>query len=136
MNAGVRGASIPSHMIEHPLSAHYDIAHGAGLSIVIPAWLRVVRDRIPQRIVRFGHEILRLGDRLDGSATPEQADIVIDALIDWYRSIGTPVTFAEGGLTAVDVDACTAQALTLGKLWGVRGYTESDIREVYALCAG
>jgi len=136
MNAGVRGASIPVHMIEHPLSAHYDIAHGAGLSIVIPAWLRYVRDRIPERIVRFGREILRLGDALDGSNTPDQADIVIAALVEWYRSIGTPVTFAQGGLTNVDVDACTAQAIALGKLWGVPGHSESDIRAVYALCTG
>lgn len=136
MNAGLRGASIPSHMMEHPLSAHYDIAHGAGLSIVIPAWLRHMREKIADRIVRFGREILRLGDRLDGSDSPEQADIVIDALIDWYRSIGTPVSFSEGGLTDVDVDACTAQAITLGKLWRVPGHTESDIRAVYARCAG
>ncbi|MCE1274952.1 MAG: iron-containing alcohol dehydrogenase, partial [Chlorobiales bacterium] len=31
----------PVHMIEHTLSAHHDIAHGAGLAIVNPAWMRV-----------------------------------------------------------------------------------------------
>lgn len=135
MHSGVEGASIPNHMLEHPLSAHYDIAHGAGLSIVIPAWLRYRRDSITDRIVRFGREILRIGDRLDDLGRTAQAELVIEELTAWYRSIGTPVSFLEGGLTNVDTDICTAQAISLGKLWGVRGYTETDIQEIYRLCA-
>ena len=38
--AGVPGASFPSHALEHPISGVYDIAHGAGLSITTPAWLK------------------------------------------------------------------------------------------------
>lgn len=136
MNAGVGGAAIPNHMVEHPLSAYYDIAHGAGLSIVIPAWLSFMRDRITERIIRFGYEILQIGDRLDGRPPAEQADIVIAALTEWYRSIGTPVSFAEAGLDDVDIDRCTEQALSLSELWGVKGYTADDIREVYRRCAG
>lgn len=29
-----------SHKLEHELSALYDIAHGAGLAIVFPAWMK------------------------------------------------------------------------------------------------
>jgi hypothetical protein len=31
------------------------------------------------------------------------------------------------------IDICTDQALTLAQLWGVRGYTEHDVREIYRL---
>ena len=31
-----------SHNIEHELSAQYDIAHGAGLAIIFPAWMKYV----------------------------------------------------------------------------------------------
>lgn len=31
-----------SHNVEHQLSAHYDIAHGAGLAIIFPAWMKYV----------------------------------------------------------------------------------------------
>ncbi|MFP4210974.1 MAG: iron-containing alcohol dehydrogenase [Alkalispirochaeta sp.] len=127
-NAGVEGATIPNHMLEHPLSAHYGIAHGAGLSICIPGWLKYVKTRIPERIVRFGREVLRI----DASA-PEP---VIDALEEWYRSIGTPTTFAAAGLKSIDLDACVDQALTLGKLWRVSGYSSDDIRAIYRLCEG
>jgi alcohol dehydrogenase YqhD (iron-dependent ADH family) len=132
MNAGVVGASIPNHMLEHPLSAHYDIAHGAGLSVMIPAWLTYMRDHIGDRIERFGRTILRIGDRLDVVPAKQRPDVVIDALREWYRSIGTPVTFEEAGLDP-DIDVCTRQALTLAELWGVTGHTEQDIRGIYRL---
>ena len=136
MNAGVQGATLPNHMIEHPLSAHYDIAHGAGLSIVIPAWLKYAREQVTDRIISFGREVLRIGDRLEGQSAIQQADTVIAALEDWYRSIGTPVTLSEGGLTNVDVEACITQALSLGELWGVPGYDADAVRAVYDLCNG
>ena len=44
-NAGLEGAITPNHMLEHPMSALYNVAHGAGLSIVMPAWLRYKKNR-------------------------------------------------------------------------------------------
>ncbi len=134
VNAGVGGATIPNHMLEHPLSAHHDIAHGAGLSIIIPGWLKFARDRVSNRIIRFGREILRMGESLSGLSEAAQADLVISTLEQWYKKIGTPITFAEGGITEPLVDEYTVQAMVLGKTWGVPGYTEQDIREVYRLC--
>jgi alcohol dehydrogenase YqhD (iron-dependent ADH family) len=37
--AGMGVVGFPVHMIEHSLSALYDIAHGAGLSIMLPGWM-------------------------------------------------------------------------------------------------
>ena len=42
-----------SHNIEHELSAHYDIAHGAGLAIVFPAWMKYVLKHDVSRFVQF-----------------------------------------------------------------------------------
>ena len=42
-----RVADWASHKIEHELSALYDIPHGAGLAIIMPAWMKYVyRDNI------------------------------------------------------------------------------------------
>jgi len=43
----------PVHMIEHSLSAHHDIAHGAGLAVVGPAWMRYAGDTL--LVAREGH---------------------------------------------------------------------------------
>lgn len=134
LNAGVEGAAIPNHMIEHPLSGHYDIAHGAGLSIVFPAWMRFARHRHGDRIIRFGRKILGLESELDGLSHDEQVEATAVALERWYRHIGTPTTFAEAEIHDPDVAAMTAQAMTLSRMWGISGYSEDDVRAVYALC--
>ncbi len=141
--AGVDGASIPNHMLEHPLSAYHDIAHGAGLSIVIPAWLRYKKADIAPRIIRFGRNILRMGVELDGPprgsgfdvrSESEQADMVIDALENWYRKIGTPIRFDEGGIRDPDLEKLAGHALELARYWQVSGYTKEDIVKIYSLC--
>jgi alcohol dehydrogenase YqhD (iron-dependent ADH family) len=42
------------HAVGHELSLLYDIPHGASLSVVYPAWLKLQTDRIKDRISRFG----------------------------------------------------------------------------------
>jgi len=133
LKAGVEGASIPNHMIEHPLSGFYDVTHGAGLSIVIPAWLKYMKSSIEHRILLFGERVLGLESKLRGKAPSEGADIVIGELENWYRHIHTPVRLREAGIFSLDVDACTKQAMALSIYWDVPGYDEEDIRAIYAL---
>jgi alcohol dehydrogenase YqhD (iron-dependent ADH family) len=49
--AGTSGYSYPNHMIEHSLSALFNVPHGAGLSVVIPAWMKWYhgRNSVPVR---------------------------------------------------------------------------------------
>lgn len=42
------------HVVGHCLSVVYDVPHGASLSIVYPAWLKLQKDRIPERIKELG----------------------------------------------------------------------------------
>ena len=131
--SGVGGAATPNHMIEHPLSGFYDIAHGAGLSIVIPAWLKYMKPKIAHRILFFGERVMGQGKELEGKSDSEGADIVIKALENWYRHIHTPVRLKEAKIFSLDTDMCVKQAMELSVYWGVPGYTEKDIRAIYTL---
>ena len=57
-----------SHDIEHELSGIYDVAHGAGLAVVFPAWMKHVLehdvDRFVQWAVRVWNVELDVFDRL------------------------------------------------------------------------
>jgi alcohol dehydrogenase YqhD (iron-dependent ADH family) len=85
-----------SHNIEHELSGMYDIAHGAGLSIVFPAWMRYVHhidiDRFVQYAVRVWDVSLPLNDK-EGVV-----EAAIGRLEDFYRSLGLPVRLSEAGI--------------------------------------
>jgi len=105
---GVAGNRFDTHFIEHTLSAEYDIAHGAGLSIVVPAWMQWQKNNLPERFDRFAEQVFGVSG----------ADAGIEALKAWYRKIGTPVTLAEGNISQADipklVDILSGLALRMG----------------------
>ncbi len=115
--SGVGNMGYPNHMIEHPLSGRYDIAHGAGLSIVIPAWMRFALDRYPDKLKQFALEVFNLDTAAAG----------IDALEGWFQSIKSPTTFAEGNLPVEEIPSIASDALSLGKLWGITDYTHAEV---------
>lgn len=93
--AGTAGFSYPNHMIEHALSALFNVPHGAGLSVVMPAWMKWYHGRNPAQFTRFARQIF-------GQDTPEQG---IAALEAWFDRIGTPTRLSQLGITAADLPA-------------------------------
>jgi alcohol dehydrogenase YqhD (iron-dependent ADH family) len=64
-----RAGDWASHDIEHELSAIYDIAHGAGLAIIFPAWMSYV---YKQDISRFAQFAARVWDVEYNAFNPEE----------------------------------------------------------------
>lgn len=124
--AGIGPFSFPNHMIEHSLSALYDIAHGAGLAIVIPAWMRwySARSRTPSQFRRFAAEVFGLQDPVAG----------IDALEEWFKKIGAPVRLADAAIPNEDIGRISANAARLAAKWGIgEEYNSTVIAEILQL---
>ncbi len=85
-----------SHQIEHELSGIYDVAHGAGLAVVIPAWMSYVYRHDIMRFCRFAVEVF--GVSMDYFHPERTARAGIAALKTFFRSIGLPVTLGELGI--------------------------------------
>jgi alcohol dehydrogenase YqhD (iron-dependent ADH family) len=83
--AGVSGNSYDTHMIEHSMSALFNVAHGAGLAVVLPAWMKWHNRKDPARYERFAQEVFGVESILEG----------IHQLEAWFKKIGAPVTLAE-----------------------------------------
>ena len=56
---GVEGNSYDTHMIEHAMGALYNVPHGAGLAVVLPAWMMEIKDQCPERFERFAKKIFK-----------------------------------------------------------------------------
>ena len=132
-NAGVEGAVIPNHMLEHPLSALYDVAHGAGLAILFPVWLRYRKETIIPRILQFGRNILDMEDEIEGLSDTNACDTIISRFADFIRSMGCPSSIAEAGIENPDIPELVRQARTLCGLWGINGYTDKDLETLYRM---
>jgi alcohol dehydrogenase YqhD (iron-dependent ADH family) len=118
--AGIGVYAFPNHMMGHSLSALYDIAHGSTLSIVFPAWLKYNKDKLAQRLQRFGKEVF-------GVDSQTQA---IEKLEDFFASIGAPTKLKDVGLSQKDIEAVAQNAVSLAKKWGLNEYTEEKIASI------
>ena len=95
-----------SHQIEHELSAFYDCAHGAGLAVIMPAWMEYVMEQDIMRFARFAVEVF--GCRMNYTEPERTAKEGIACLRDFFRSIGMPTRFAEVGGKEADIPAMVA----------------------------
>ena len=95
-----------SHQVEHELSAFYDCAHGAGLAVVMPAWMEHVMDHDTARFAQFAVRVF--GCEMDFAHPENTAKAGIARLRAFFRSIGMPTTFAEIGAKEADIPAMVA----------------------------
>lgn len=86
----------PVHMIEHTLSAHHNITHGAGLSIINPAWMRFAAKTRPERFAQFAVRVLDISS--DGKTDAQLATEGIDKFVEFLQSIGCPTRLSELGI--------------------------------------
>ena len=121
-----------SHGIEHELSALYDCAHGAGLAVVMPAWMTYVHATDDARFARFARNVFGVGIGVDDG---EAALAGIAAFRGWLKSLALPLTFAELGAKEEDIPLLVKTLNLNGNtLGGFRPLTESDVAAIYRLC--
>jgi alcohol dehydrogenase YqhD (iron-dependent ADH family) len=123
-----------SHRIEHELSALYDIAHGAGLSIVFPAWIRYNIKEDTPRLARFAAEVFGVeGAFYD----PEEAAMEgIFRLKNFFRSLGLPVSFADAKLPSDRIPEMARRAVRFGPLGTYRKLEAGDCEAILRIAAG
>jgi hypothetical protein len=128
--AGVGRAGFPMHMIEHSLSALFDAPHGAGLSVVIPGWLRWYARTDTLRLEQ-------LGERVFASSGPDGAGAAAEAIArleQWFTRVNSPTRLGQLGVPVADIPAIAANAVKLAKVWRLDGYTPQVIEEILRLC--
>jgi alcohol dehydrogenase YqhD (iron-dependent ADH family) len=128
--AGLGRVGFPMHMIEHSLSALYNVPHGAGLSVVIPGWLRWRLQQDEARIARLGRKIFSLTGRGD----IETANQTIIALRNWFISVRSPVSLAELDIPPSHIPKIAENALALAQVWRLHDYSQETIEAILTLC--
>ncbi|MCI8477880.1 MAG: iron-containing alcohol dehydrogenase [Oscillospiraceae bacterium] len=81
-----------SHFIEHELSGDYNVTHGAGLAVIIPAWMKYVyRENLPL-FYRWATVVMQVAPSGDQDTVIQTG---IARLEDFLRSLGAPVRLGE-----------------------------------------
>ncbi len=83
------------HGMEHEISALYDVAHGAGLAVVTPAWMRYILEEKSAKLAQFAKNVFGVSPGTDDVETARRG---IDALVDFYKVMELPTTMSELGV--------------------------------------
>ena len=83
-------------MMEHELSAIYDVAHGAGLSVITPGWMKYVYKSNINMFVQFAVNVMGV----KGSYRDPDAIVLegIERLQEFFKKIGLPTSSSELGI--------------------------------------
>ena len=122
--SGAAGFGYPNHAIEHSLSALFNVPHGAGLSVIVPAWMKWYLDRNPAQFERLARNVFGVA----GVAHGEQG---IAALQAWYDKIGTPTHLPQLGIKESDLPAIVDNVQRNVRIFGIaETYTQEVVTAI------
>ena len=123
-----------SHGIEHELSGLYDCAHGAGLAVIMPAWMEYVCDH---NIMRFAQMATRIWGLPMNFENPKETALQgITAFRKFLHEIGMPINFKELGAKEEDIPVLVEKfGLGDGKTGGFMPLSSEDVANIYRIAA-
>ena len=122
-----------SHQIEHELSSMYDVAHGAGLAVIMPAWMTHV---MSHDISRFAQFAVRVWDVDMNFSSPEITALQgIERFRAFLVSIGMPKNFEEIHANEKDIPELVRHlgVTDQDRIGGFVKLGSSDVESIYRL---
>ena len=124
-----------SHDISHELSSHYDMAHGASLAVIIPAWMKYVYKHNLAKFHQFAARVFDIDVAYD---RPDEAILAMIArLEDFCRLMGLPTRLKDAGIDSEKFALMAASALEgrehVGTGNGITLLGREDVLNVFKL---
>ena len=117
-----------SHKIELEISGLYDLAHGAGLAIIFPAWMKYVYKNDIERFARFA---VRVWDVESDFYDIEKVALEgIKKLENFFREIGLPVTLKEANIPHDRFDEMARKCTEMGPVGNFIKLNKDDVLKI------
>lgn len=120
-----------SHDIEHEISGIYDIAHGAGLAIVFPAWMKYVYKHDINRFAQFANRVWDV--EIDVNNLEKTALAGIKKTEQFFQSIGMPITLSEVNIGEDHFEEMAKKGTERGPLGNFIKLYQEDVVEIFKL---
>jgi len=117
-----------SHRIGVELSALYDIAHGASLSIALPAWMKYMYKLYPVIFAKFAVNVWNIENDFD--SVENTALQGIRRLESFYKEIGMPISLTDAKLP---LDRFEEIAEKCDKIGNIKKIDKNDVLEILKL---
>jgi len=131
INDSGREGPYTMHALEHPMSGLFNISHGLGLAVLMPAYLQYFAEEKSDKIRALGKYVFDLH-------SPGVEDS-LQALNDWLASIDRLVSLEDAGIPGEAVPQLVEQVFRLNanrhaKISGPRELSIQDVENIYKRC--
>lgn len=121
-----------THVMEHEVSAFYDLNHGIGLAILFPNWMKYVAD--DERLWKFREYGVNVWDLDPTLSDKELAELSIQKTKDFFKSLNLPTTLAEVNIDKTYLeDMAENLSVRCGTLGNFKVLGKKDISIIYKL---
>ena len=130
-----RTGTIPMHFLEHQFSGRFDLSHGRGMAIIIPAYLEHFADVMPHRWAKLARRVFGVTESDDLMAA-RQLHKEVRA---WFDELGMHLKLSDVGIAATEFDTVADDVIRMygtlegERVPGARPMARDDIMAVYAL---
>jgi alcohol dehydrogenase YqhD (iron-dependent ADH family) len=122
------------HGMEHELSAAYDVAHGAGLAVLTPAWMKYVYKDNIDMFAQFAFNVMGVSKGIRDKE--ELVNEGIARLQAFYRRMGLPQTLAELGIDESRQEEMAQKCTNFyfgeeSRIGGLKKLAWKDVQSIY-----
>jgi alcohol dehydrogenase len=117
-----------SHMIEHELSAIYDIPHGAGLSIIYPNWMKYAMKAGYAKFAQLAERVFNVEKKNNS-----EEEIAMEGAVrmrEFYSSIGGSSRLKDVGIGEENLARMAKQCVRFGPVGGYMKLDEEDVLNI------
>ncbi len=124
------------HQLEHELSGMYDsVSHGAGLSVIYPAWAKYIYKYNPERFCRLAVNVCKVNP--EGKDDMALAMEGIEYIENYFKDLGMPTRLSELGVDITDeaIDEMSEKCTFFGKreILDYRMLGKEEIKAIFNL---
>lgn len=113
-----------THMIEHEVSAIYDVTHGAGLAIIFPVWMAYVLDADNAwRFAQMARNVWGVTEEDDLEAGRQG----IVAIRNFFNSLGMPSRLSDLDIDGTQIAVMAKKACVYGDLGSLKKLNTGDV---------
>ncbi|MEA2055467.1 MAG: iron-containing alcohol dehydrogenase, partial [Candidatus Thermoplasmatota archaeon] len=116
-----------THMIEHSVSALYDVTHGIGLAILTPFWMEYVLDE--KTVPKFAEYAKNIWN-LNGTDNMKLARESIEKTKEFFKSLGMPKTLKEVGVKEDMLEEMAKKTVMFGPVGNFKKLGKKDVLKI------
>ncbi len=117
-----------SHMIEHEISAVYDIAHGDGLAMVFPSWMQYVYRGHLEIFAKYAMRVWGISS--EGKTRQQTAEEGIRAAVQFYKELGKETDLGRLHITESELADMARRITKHGPVGDLEVLEEADVLEI------